>query len=325
MARIPHSSHTSQTRAYVAWLAVCLIWGTTYLAIRIALETVPVALLAGIRWLVAGALMVIVLKLLGHQLPSARTWPTIAVNAFLLSVVGNGMVVWAEQYVASGLAAVVVATVPFWSVFIETMRGRAGRLTALMIAGLLLGFLGIVVLVWPDLTFEGGARGFLGGILALQLACAGWALGSSYAKHHNVDAHPLAVSALQMLFGGIILIAIATPTGEWARLAFTPRTLGAMVYLTLVGSMVGYSSYIYALSHLPISTVSLYAYVNPIIAVVLGAVLLAEPFNIRIAFASALVLAGIALVSRKNHCRAIFRLSARLRPGTRAGSAGRRR
>ena len=134
--------------------------------------------------------------------------------------------------------------------------------------------------------------------MALQLACAGWALGPSYTKHNPDVSNPLTASAMQMLFGGFMLVALATVTGEWARLVFTPRTAAAMIYLTVAGSIVGYTSYVYALKHLPVSLVSLYAYVNPIIAVVLGALLLAEPFSLRIVAASALVLAGIAIVRR---------------------------
>jgi drug/metabolite transporter (DMT)-like permease len=291
------SSSRERTLALVAWVAVCIVWGTTYLAIRIALESVPVALLAGLRWTAAGAALALALKVAGQPLPVPRTWGTIAVVAFLMTVMGNGLVVWAEQYVASGLAAVMVAMVPFWSVFIEAGRGKSERLSARTLAGLALGFAGIVVLVWPELTMGGGGN-FLFGIIALQLACAGWALGTSYTKHETTAGNPLSASAMQMLFGGLMLVAIGTAAGEWPRLVFTPRTAYAMVYLIVVGSLIGYTSYIYALKHLPVSLVSLYAYVNPIIAVVLGALLLNEPFGLRIIVASALVLAGIAIVRR---------------------------
>lgn len=281
-----------------AWIAVCVIWGTTYLAIRVALESIPVALLAGIRWTMAGALMAAAVRALGHRLPPRRTWGRVAVIAFLMTAVGNGLVVWAEQYVASGLAAVMVALVPFWSVWVEGTRGRGERLTARTVTGLTLGFAGIVLLVWPQVS-RGSGRGFVLGIIALQLACAGWALGTSYTKHDDEETHPLAASALQMLLGGLILLVIGTFTGEWRHLTFTARTTGALVYLSLVGSLVGYSSYVYALRHLPVSFVSLYSYVNPVIAVVLGSLLLSEPFVLRDAGAIVVVLAGIAIVSRR--------------------------
>ena len=283
--------------AYIAWITVCLVWGTTYLAIRIALESVPVALLAGLRWAAAGALLAAMLPLFGERVPHPRTWKSIAIAGFLMAVIGNGGVVWAEQYVASGLAAVIVAMVPFWTVLVEAMLPRGERLTSRTLVGLGVGFVGIVVLVWPELTIGGeSGRLFIAGVIALQVACLGWALGTSYTKRNAMTASPLGASAMQMLLSGAMLIAIGTATGEWSRLAFTPRTAGAMIYLVLIGSVVGYTSYVYALKHLRISTVSLYAYVNPLIAVILGTLLLSEPFSLRILFAAALVFAGIAVV-----------------------------
>lgn len=290
------SSPRERRLALLAWIAVCLVWGTTYLAIRVALESVPVALLAGLRWTAAGLLLATVLKLSGQALPGPRAWPGLALLGFLMGVVGNGLVVWAEQYVASGLAAVVVAMVPFWTVALEAMLPSGERLAGRTLIGLTLGFAGIVVLVWPELTTSGAGNGFVLGIIALQLACFGWALGTSFTKRHQTGLNPLASSSLQMFFGGVMLMAIGTATGEWSRLAFTPRTASAMIYLVLFGSIVGYSAYVYALRHLPVATVSLYAYVNPIIAVVLGSLLLSEPFDTRVVIAAAMVLSGIAVV-----------------------------
>lgn len=284
-------------RAIAAWLVVCLVWGTTYLAIRIALETVPVALLAGLRWTAAGLLLAVAVPLGGGRLPRAREWGGITLVGFLMTVTGNGLVVWAEQFVASGLAAVIIAMVPFWSVFVGAMMPGGERLTSRVLAGLALGFAGIVVLVWPQLragTQQGS--GFLLGVLALQGACLGWALGTSYTKRFPGRATPVASSALQMLFGGVMLLAIGTAAGEWNDLHFTSRTAAAMLYLTLVGSIVGYSAYLYCLQHLRVSTVSLYAYVNPIIAVLLGTLLLGEPLDARVVGAAALVLGGIVTV-----------------------------
>jgi drug/metabolite transporter (DMT)-like permease len=285
--------------AIAAWLTICFVWGTTFLAIRVALESFPVALLAGLRWTVAGLVLAPMLPLFGERLPPPRTWPRIAVLGFLMAVMGNGGVVWAEQYVTSGLAAVLVAMVPFWSVLVEALLPGGERVTARTVIGLVTGFLGILVLVWPELT-PGGQQGrlFLAGIVALQLACLGWALGTSFTKRNAVQATPLAAAAMQMLLSGLMLLTIGTVAGEWGRLGMTTRTVGAMVYLVLAGSVVGYSSYVYALKHLPVSTVSLYAYVNPIIAVALGAAILSEPFSMRIAVAAALVLTGIAIVRR---------------------------
>ena len=283
--------------AYIAWVIVCIFWGTTYLGIRVSLETVPVALLAGLRWSIGGLMLTAMLPLFGERLPAPRTWGSLAVAGFLMAVIGNGGVVWAEQYVASGLAAVMVAMVPFWSVLIEALLPHGERITRRTLAGLALGFVGIVVLVWPELTLGGGeGRPFILGVIALQIACLGWALGTSYTKRNAQTASPLGAAAMQMMLSGVMLLAIATATGEWSRLAFTTRTAGAMIYLVLFGTILGYSSYVYALKYLPVSTVALYAYVNPIIAVILGTLILAEPFSWRIVAAAAMVFAGITVV-----------------------------
>jgi drug/metabolite transporter (DMT)-like permease len=192
---------------------------------------------------------------------------------------------------------VLIASVPFWSVGIEALLPAGERVRWPTLAGLAVGFAGIVVLVWPEL-FSGGAAGrqFLGGVIGIQLACLGWALGTSYSKRHPSSGDPLAAATVQMLFSGAMLLGLATANGEWAALGFSPRSLAAMIYLTIAGSTIAYTAYVYAIQHLPISTVSLYAYVNPLIAVGLGTVLLDEPFSLRIVIAGGLVLAGTAIV-----------------------------
>ena len=275
---------------------MCIVWGTTYLAIRIALESVPVALVGGLRFTAAGVILITALRLTGQPLPARRSWGAIALSGFLLLVIGNGAVVWAEQHVASGLAAVIVAMVPFWNVVVEAIRPDGERPTARTLSGLAVGFAGIVVLLWPELFTDAGGTWFVAGVIALQLACAGWAVGTSFTKRNTVSPSPVATSAVQMLAAGLMFLAIATVRGEWTALAFTVRSASAILYLVIFGSIVAFSAYVYALKHLPIATVSLYSYVNPINAVVLGTVLLSEPFSSRTLVASALVFAGIAVV-----------------------------
>jgi drug/metabolite transporter (DMT)-like permease len=294
------SSPRERRLAYFAWIAVCLIWGTTYLGIRITLETIPPWLMSGIRWIVGGSLLASYLLVRGEPLPSRRSWPGIAFLGATLLVLGNGGVVWAEQYVPSGLAAVIVAASPFWMAGVEALRADGETLTRRTIVGLTVGFGGILLLVWPDLT-RGGAtgRGFVAGVIALQIACLGWSIGSSYSRRHARSENVFMITAAQMLAGGVMMLAIGTVQGEWSALHFSTRTLIALAYLATIGALGGFVAYTYALRHLPVSLVSLYAYINPVIAVALGVAVLAEPFDSRMAAAAALVFAGVAIVRRQ--------------------------
>jgi drug/metabolite transporter (DMT)-like permease len=294
-------------RAYAAFIITSIVWGTTYLAIRIALETIPPMLMASARWIVAGTVLIAALAARGEKLPGPREWPALTILGILLLGFGNGAVVWAELTVPSGLTAVLVATVPFWMVGIDAAANRtapaatADPLATRRVIGLLVGFSGIVLLVWPELKVS-GARGFLTGVISTQIACIGWALGSSYAKRRAragaVEENVLASAAFEMLFGGVALLVVGVALGEWSRVAFTPRTTLALAHLIVFGSIAGFTAYIYALKHLPVATVSLYAYINPLIAVVLGVLILHEPFSVRMAAAAAIVLAGMAMVRR---------------------------
>jgi drug/metabolite transporter (DMT)-like permease len=283
--------------AYFAWTAVCLIWGTTYLGIRVSLESIPPALMGGLRWTIAGALLALYVVARGEKLPSRSQWPGIALLGFLLLGLGNGGVVFAEQWVPSGLAAVLVATSPFWMAAVEACLRDGERLKSSVIAGLIIGFAGIVILVWPDLARgSAGSRGFLAGVVALQIASIGWSIGSSYSKRHARHANVLGTTAYQMLAGGLMMTLVGTLRGEWAQLFFTTRTSVALIYLSTIGAVGGFVAYTYALRHLSVSFVSLYAYINPVIAVALGVLLLNEPFTSRMMIAAALVFLGVAVV-----------------------------
>jgi len=304
--------------AYLAWIAVCVLWGTTYLAIRIGLETIPPALLGGLRYTVAGSLLAAMLAFRGERMPPSSQWPGLALVGLLTICIGNGGVIWAEQWVPSGIAAVTVATVPFWMIGVEALMPGGDRVSAWLVLGLLVGFGGIVLLVWSDVTARGAAgHQFLLGIAALQTACVGWAAGSALSRRHARAENVLSAAAVQMVSGGVFMLIAGTLRGEWGHLAFTQRTLAAEIYLTVVGSIVGYSAYTYALKYLPTATVSLYAYANPIIAIVLGTLLLGEPFGPRVVFASLMVLAGSALVQWKGRAKTAAR------PPLRSGVTGR--
>ena len=293
----PQSTSRERRLAWFAWLAVCLIWGTTYLGIRVSLESMPPMLMAGLRWTVAGVGLAIYWRLRGEPLPRGAAWRGAALLGFLMLVLGNGGVVWAELYVPSGLAAVVVASSPFWMAGVEAFRADGERMTARTATGFVLGFSGIVLLIWPELVQGGvGGRKFVLGILALQLACLGWSIGSSYSKRHARTENVFSATAAQMLSGGAMMLAIGTARGEWSALAFSSRSASAFIYLCTIGSIGGFVAYTYALRHLPVSLVSLYAYINPVIAVALGVAILGEPFTLRMAVAAAFVLGGVAIV-----------------------------
>ena len=288
-------------RAYLAFIAVCLIWGTTYLAIKVALETVPPFAMGGLRYFVAGITLAALLRVRGTRLPAVASWPSFAFVGFFMLGLGNGGVTFGEQYVPSGLAAVLIATSPFWMIGLESLWKDGERLTWQAAIGLAVGFAGILVLVWPDLlaSFSGGS-GYALGVLALQIACLGWAIGSTYAKRHSQSGDVLAGAAMQMTFGGLWLLIFATLAGEWPSVSFNLRTGAATIYLTIFGSIAAYTCYAYALKHLPVSTVSLYTYANPVIAVVLGTVLLDEPFGARMLVAAAIIALGMVIVSYRS-------------------------
>ena len=291
------SSPAAVRRAWIAWAAVCLIWGTTYFGIKIALETMPPFLMGGLRYVVAGAMLAAILAAGGRPLPPREAWGRLSVLGFFMLFLGNGGVVWGEQYVPSGLTAVLIGTSPFWMVSIDAMITPGRQLRLREWAGLVVGFAGIVLLVWPDITAGGtGGRNFAFGVIALQIACAGWGVGSAYTRRHVMPRDVLGSAAVQMFAGGLLMTLAGTLTGEWAHLSFTPRTLTAFLYLVIVGAVVAFAAYSYALRHLDIAIVSLYSYINPVIAVALGTIFLGEPFHVRMLIAGAIIAAGIVVV-----------------------------
>ncbi len=282
-------------KAYAAWGAVCLFWGTTYLAIRIGVRTLPPALFAGTRFFVAGLVFLAYLKMRGVSLPGRRDLLHIAIVGILLLVIANGSIVWAEQWVPSGLAALIAATLPFWVSGIEAILPSGNRLNALKTLGIIIGFFGLVILFAPELK-SSIDQAYLKGVLAILFAPLSWAMGSVYSKYHPIRTAPLMAAALQMVIAGIILIFIGIILQEAPRFDFNLEGLAAMVYLAIFGSIIGYGSFIYALARLPAAKVSMFAYVNPVIAVLLGWLILGEHLDWRVALAAAVILLGVVLV-----------------------------
>lgn len=286
-----------KTVAYVAFAIVCVVWGTTYLGIAIALETIPPLLLTGSRFVVAGLVMLLIAKLRGEQIPRDRkTLLNLALIGFLLVGVGNLAVVWAELYVPSGIAALLVATAPFWMAIIEMFRRAGERVSLQSGIGMAIGFLGVALLVTPRGSGGKLSTGFLLGALAIQIGGICWQLGSAHGKYNLEHVPLLSSSALQMLFGGAMVTVAGFAIGEAPRFVLTPRTFGALLYLTVFGSIIAYSAYVFALAHMRTTHTSLYAYVNPVVAVFLGWLILNEPLTWVSVLAMVVILAGVALV-----------------------------
>lgn len=283
--------------ALIAFATVCIVWGTTYLAIRIAVETIPPMLLTATRYTVAGAVMLSICLARGQKIPRDRKkLANLALVGFLMTGVGNLAVVWAEQWVPSGMAALLVATAPFWIAIMEMLRSDGERTNLRRALGMFVGFLGVAMLVTPS-----GAAGhfdmhFVIGALVIQVGSIGWQYGTIRGKY-TLGGIPLFMSAsLQMLFGGVILLVMGFASGEGARFHVTTRTLSALAYLTVFGSLIAYSAYVYALDHLSTTNMSLYAYVNPVVAVILGWLILDERLTWVSIAAMCVILTGVALV-----------------------------
>jgi drug/metabolite transporter (DMT)-like permease len=285
--------------AWIAWGTICVVWGTTYLAIKIALATIPPFLMGGLRYITAGVLLAALARSWGASLPPPAAWGRLTALGFLMLLLGNGGVAWGSQYLASGLVAVLVGMSPFWMTGVDALMRDGKQLFARQWIGLAFGFVGITTLVWPDITVGGtSGRAVAAGVIALQVGCAGWALGSAHTRRQVLPGDIFGAAAVQMFAGGVLMTIAGTLLGEWSRLGFTPATTLALIYLIVFGSVIGFAAYSYALQHLDVAIVSLYTYVNPVIAVALGTLVLGEPFHVRMAVAAGIIAAGILIVGR---------------------------
>jgi len=288
---------SENAKALIAWLNVCVIWGTTYLVIRIGVGHMPPMLFAGIRWVIAGIVFIAFLIWRGRPLPRAGEVVHLAVVGLCLIGFGNGLVVFAEQWIPSGLAALLITTVPFFLVGMESLLPQGPRLNATILAGLIMGLAGVCLIFGEDIRYLADPDN-LAGVAGLLGAVVFWSIGSLYSKYVKVGVHPLMGASIQMLIAGIVLSGIGVAIGELPRLDFEINGLLSLAYLVVIGSLVGYSSYIYVIAKLPLSLVSTYAYINPIIALFLGWVVLDEKLNFQIAAAAAVILLGVFIVKQ---------------------------
>ncbi|HMK28304.1 MAG TPA: EamA family transporter [Terriglobales bacterium] len=293
------ASEQHRFRVILAFALVYVFWGSTYLGIRIAIEHLPPFIMTGVRFLIAGPLMLLYCTLSGRGVRiTGREALRLAIIGVLLLTCANATLARAELVVPSGLAALLVAIIPLWLLVLETWVFRGDRVSAKGIAGLLLGVAGIAVLLWPQLTATTAlGRKELMYSLALLAASFAWALGSSFAKRWQKGIDPFAASGWEMTFGGAVNLLLAFALGESRRAVWTPRGIAAVAYLVVFGSWVGFSAYIWLLQHVQMSKVSTYAYVNPVVAVFLGWVVLRERVDAYILAGSAIIVAAVALVT----------------------------
>jgi drug/metabolite transporter (DMT)-like permease len=299
---IMNATSTKTARPVAIWAAMIVVyiaWGSTYLAIRYAIQSIPPFLMASFRFLLAGLILYLWRRLSGDSPPTAKQWRSGAIVGLFLLLGGNGLVVWAEQRVVSGIAALLVASAPLWMLLIDWARGKRkpGWFVGL---GVLIGFLGIAVLAGPSqLTGLHGDIDLVG-MGVLTLAAVFWAIGSLYSRSADLPTSPLLGTSIEMLCGGFGLLLAGSLTGEWGRLNLASITVPSLLglgYLIVFGSLAGFSAYTWLLRAAPTSLVSTYAYVNPIVAIFAGAVFLNEPLSPRVLLAAAVIIGAVAMIT----------------------------
>ena len=300
---LPHPPARATTRVLMAFAAVYVVWGSTYLAIRIGIESFPPLILAGLRHIIVALFLYPVLRGKTGIRPTAANWRTAVVTGGLLLFVGNGGVSWAEQTVPSGIAALLVATVSLWLVIVDWLRPGGVKPAPRVAMGLLMGFAGLALLVGPA-HLGGSERVDPRGAAVLVVASLAWACGSLYSKHGGMPSSPMLGVAMQSFAGGAILLIAGLFAGEFRGLhlgAISLRSWLALAYLIVFGSGVGFSAYIYILHKSTAARVATYAFVNPVVALFLGWLLVGEIIKLRTVVAAAVILTAVLLVITAPH------------------------
>jgi drug/metabolite transporter (DMT)-like permease len=292
---------------YAALTAVCIIWGTTYLALRIAVLHFPPFLFTAIRQTTAGLLLVAFMFTVGKaSLPSKAQLFRQAIGGFFMISMGNGLVAWAEMHIPSGVAAIICSLMPVLVILINVMIHRDEKPTFPMLAGIILGLTGIVMMFGEHLSGF-SKREYIIGIIFTFAAVVAWAGGSIWIKKSNTESNLFVNAGLQMFFGGFLLFPFSLAFDDLSRVNWSPEVAWSMLYLIVIGSLVAYASYAYALRKLPMTIVSLYAYINPLVAVVLGWLALNETLNLRIWIAIFMTITGIYIVNKGYQLRNAWR------------------
>lgn len=280
----------------LAYILVCIVWGSTYLAIRVGVQSMPPFLFAGIRFIVAGSIILLFSYLKKLEFPKGiKEYLKISVVGFFLLAVGNSLVVTAEMRVNSSTAALLLALIPIFIAILEQFIPEGSRTSLLGWIGMFIGFVGVGIL-----SFSGGGEfdtDFFG-IILLLLSCLAWAVGSIYSKRTVFSGSIVTQIGIQMLAGGLVQTFMGLIVGEASKFKYNPSGIGAMLYLIFVGSLVGYTSYIYLISVWPVSKAGTYAYVNPVVAMFLGWLILHEPITGKMIISAILILTGVIIVQR---------------------------
>ena len=303
--RVTKALETRQARIWLAFAAIYLIWGSTFLAIKFVIETIPPFLMGGLRFLVAGTVLFLVARLRGTATPGWTEIRIAAVLGALMIVVGNGFEYWAQQHVPSGLAAVLVASSPLWLVLLDWWTTGRPRLPGTTLAGLAFGFVGVVALtiLGSGFAVANETSLMLISVGMIFLATLGWAIGSIYGRRVKLETSLTMLLALQMLLGGTMLLGVATATGEWTRFdisAISALSAGALAYLIFMGTLVAYSSYQWLMRVSEPAKVATHAYVNPIVALFLGWFIASEPLTPGMLVATGATLVGVGLINARN-------------------------
>jgi drug/metabolite transporter (DMT)-like permease len=296
-----------KTKIWTGMFSIYIIWGSTYLAIRYVVETIPPFFSAGLRFLAAALIVLTWRKLAGDPWPTPRQWRDASIVGLLLLLGGNGLVSWAEQSVPSGITALIIGSMPLWMVTIESLRPGGTRPTRQVLAGVTIGFGGIALLVGPGVFGGDGMTVDLAGAGALLIATLLWALGSVYSRGADLPQSSIQATGMEMLAGSIGLFAVSGLTGEFGR--FDPAAVSSsswlgLAYLVVFGSLVAFVAYAWLLRNAPVSLVSTYAYVNPVVAILLGAWIAGEALNLRIALAAGIILGAVLLINTARQARA---------------------
>lgn len=289
---------TKQTKAYIALVFICVAWGTTYMAIRVGVQHYPAFLFAGVRQVVAGIILLILALLFNRKYDLTRKNIIRQMSlGFLMLTLGNGCVTWAEQYIPSGIAALLCAMMPIFAVLINLLSEQRDKFNMTIGIGMLLGVLGVGLIFRQNIA-DLGRPEYLSGILCIFLATSGWAWGSTLNKKYGKAENPFFNSGLQLLFGGTFMLFISPVTDNYSGMQlWNVDGLLSLAYLIVFGSVLAYAAYMYVLDVLPVGVATIYAYINPLIAVLAGALFLHEPLNIYIGLAFVTIVVSVFTVN----------------------------